>query len=74
MKIFGGGESRHWIHQEISPMKNKNEDISGRQHDFSRIYRSDTIRGGDFDEVTNDEALLGGRDTVQREEKYRGGL
>ena len=55
-------------------MKNKNENISGRQHDLSRIYRSDTIRGGDFDEVNNDATLLGGRDTVQREEKYRGGF
>lgn len=71
---FWRGESRHWIQDETSPLKNKNESIHGREHDIPQIHRSDIIRGGDFGEVINDDAILGGRDTIQREEKYRGGF
>jgi len=49
-----------------------NEDISGREYNLSEIYRSDAIRGG-FS-LTQNEDISCWRDTVWREEKYRGGL
>lgn len=49
-----------------------NEDISGREYNLSKIYRSDAIRGG-FSLIQN-ENISCGCDTVWREEKYRGGL
>ena len=46
MKIFGGGgESRHWLQEATSPIK-ENEDIYGREYDIPSLYRSDIIRGG----------------------------
>ena len=49
-----------------------NADFPGREHDLPGLYRSDTIRGG-FDQITHED-IHGGRDTVLREEKYRGGF
>lgn len=48
----------------------ENEDIYGREHDIPSLYRSDIIRGG----FSVNENISGGNDTVQREEKYRGGF
>lgn len=76
MQIFlAGGESRHFIYNDLtSPTKNKNEDIHGREHANTEIYRSDIIRGGDFGVKENDEYIPCRSDTFQREEKYRVGF
>ena len=47
-------------------------DIPRRQHDISAIHCPEPDRGG-FSTI-NDEDILGRRDIVQREEKYRGGF
>lgn len=61
LSLFGGG-----IPDEV-----KDESIFSGEHVVPEIYRSDVIRGG-FDNVN--ETILSGSDTVQREEKYRGGF
>lgn len=74
MRIFlAGGESRHWIHT-ASPCKENgevDENIPCGERDISAVRCPEPDRGG-FSSVN--ENISGGRDTVQREEKYRGAL
>ena len=64
---MAGGESRHWIQDEFSPIK-ENENIFGREHDIPSVYRSRNSRGG-----INDNIPCRGN-TFQLQEKYRGGF